>query len=141
MRARTEAVALKFAAPVVAGDSLRAWRVRRDTGRSQGRHRRQPRCLTYEGGRVFLCGREETSADGKKHKRPNAEAPETIRRLKEGAVSAYDEFLVLRIEATDEKPYPLSWVDENETRFYYQAPLVRIAHACQERGWDGCANR
>ena len=84
-------------------------------------------CTTYEGERTF-------STDGKRHKHPSAEAPEAVRRLKEGAAPAYDEFLVLRFEATNEKPFSFSWVDESEAYLDYSAVLARIAQAYQERG-------
>ena len=84
-------------------------------------------CTTYEGERAF-------PTDGKRHKPPIAEAPEAIRRLKEGAASAFDEFLVLRFEATNDKPFSFSWLDESETQLDYNAVLARIAQAYQERG-------
>ena len=84
-------------------------------------------CTTCEGERAF-------STDGRRHKHPSTEAPEAIRRLKEGAASAYDEFLVLRFETTNEEPFSFSRVDENEAQLDYNAVLVRIAQACRERG-------
>ena len=54
-------------------------------------------CTTYEGERSF-------TTNGKKHKHPIDEAVDAMERLRSGAATAFDEFLILRFEATNEPP-------------------------------------
>lgn len=62
---------------------------------------------------------------------PVHEAREAERRLQELASPAFDEFLVLRFKATNEKPFPFAWVDFVETMRDYAAALTRISSRYQ----------
>jgi hypothetical protein len=42
-------------------------------------------------------------------------------------------FLLLRFKATNAPPYPFEWVNYNETRLDYAAPLSRISARYQQR--------
>jgi hypothetical protein len=64
---------------------------------------------------------------------PIQEAAEAERRLLEHAAPAYDEFLMLRYEATNEEPYPYEWVDFKGTSLDYAALLTRISRTLQQR--------
>ena len=87
---------------------------------------RAPYCTTYEGGRSYRT-------DGKDYKHPASEADEAERQLLEFANSTFNEFLVLRFEATNEPPYRFDWSDENATAMDYGAALVRISQEYQSR--------
>ena len=45
----------------------------------------------------------------------------------------FDEFLILRFEATNEAPYRFSWANKNDTHLDYGAALVRISQRYQDR--------
>jgi hypothetical protein len=77
-------------------------------------------------------GRRRFRTDGIKHKHPFQEAPEALRRLATMEES-YDEFLVLRYRAPNEKPFVFEWVNEEETRLLYGAALLRISNEYQKR--------
>ena len=79
-----------------------------------------PYCTTYEGSRSFRT-------DGKKYKNPIDEAGDAAERLQRLAAPSFDEFLVLRFEATNESPYAFSWFNEEETKLDYGAALARIS--------------
>jgi len=64
--------------------------------------------------------------DGKKYKHPIQEAPDALGRLKQAAPH-FDEFQILRFIATNEEPFPFSWVDEGTTVMEYSAMLTRIS--------------
>jgi hypothetical protein len=64
---------------------------------------------------------------------PVQEAAEAERRLLEHVKPLYNEFLMLRYEATNEEPYPYEWVDFEETRLDYAALLTRISSTFQQR--------
>jgi hypothetical protein len=64
---------------------------------------------------------------------PNQEAAEAERRLHEHAAPAYNELLVLRFKATNEKPYPFEWVEFEELQRNYAAALTRVSSAFQQR--------
>jgi hypothetical protein len=83
--------------------------------------------VSFEGDRPWPT----TGKGGYLH--PIQEAAEAERRLLEHAAPSYNEFLVLRYKATNEKPYPFEWVDFNETRLNYAAVLTRISSAFQQR--------
>ena len=83
-------------------------------------------CTTYEGERSF-------TTDGRKHKHPIDEAADAMERLRNGAAAAFDEFLILRFEATNEPPYRFSWIDERATELDYGAALARIAQSYEAR--------
>jgi hypothetical protein len=75
---------------------------------------------------VSFEGRRKFPTDGKKHKHPVQEAAEATSRLLEKASPAFSEFLVLKYRATNAKPFPFEWVDEQATRVEYAAMLARI---------------
>jgi hypothetical protein len=81
----------------------------------------------YEGDRPFPT----TGKAGFLH--PCQEAPEAERRLRAEAAREFDEFLVLRFEATNAPPFPFEWVDLNGTRLDYAAALARIGATYQQR--------
>ena len=70
-------------------------------------------CTTYEGERSF-------TTDGRSHRHPIDEAADAMERLRNGAAAAFDEFLILRFEATNEPPYRFSWIDERATELDLQ---------------------
>jgi hypothetical protein len=80
---------------------------------------------SWEGDRSY-------TTDGLKYKHPIQEAEQARLRLKDVSPN-YDEFLVLRYKASNEPPYPFSWVDENDTRQAYVAALQRISNEYQKR--------
>ena len=81
---------------------------------------RAPYCTTYEGERSFRT-------DGKKHKHPIAEADGAEERLRRLAAPAFDEFLTLRFEGTNEPPYRFVWSHKKAIALDYGAALVRIS--------------
>ena len=83
-------------------------------------------CTTYEGERSFTI-------DGRSHRHPIDEAADAMGRLRNGAAAAFDEFLILRFEATNEPPYRFSWVNEDAARLDYGAALARIAQSYEAR--------
>lgn len=83
-------------------------------------------CTSYEGDRAFRT-------DGKKYKFPIAEADEAEKRLLQLAASAFDEFLILRFEATNEAPFDFKWTDSQATNREYGAILARISQAYESR--------
>ena len=85
-----------------------------------------PHCTTYEGERSF-------TTDGGKYKHPIDEAAAAMERLRNGAASAFDEFLILCFEATNEPPYRFSWIDRSATELDYGAVLARIAQSYEAR--------
>lgn len=80
----------------------------------------------YEGDRAY-------KTDGTKHKHPAQEAAEAERRLLELAAPHFDQFMLLRYSATNEEPYPFSWVDGKDTQQGYGAALVRICREYDSR--------
>ena len=84
------------------------------------------RYTSYEGRRTF-------TTDGKKYKHPIQEAAEAERRLKSEAKSAFDEFLVLRFNATNKKPYPFSWENLDTLQLEYSALLTRVSREYDQR--------
>ena len=83
-------------------------------------------CTTYEGERSF-------TTDGRNHRHPIDEAADTMERLRNGAAAAFDEFLILRFEATNEPPYRFSWIDEKAAELDYGAALARISQSYETR--------
>jgi hypothetical protein len=74
--------------------------------------------VSFEGDRPWPT----TGKGGYLH--PIQEAEEAERRLLEHAAPSYNEFLVLRYRATNEKPYPFEWVNSEETTLNYAAVLT-----------------
>lgn len=87
---------------------------------------RAPHCTTYERARPFRT-------DGKEYTHPIAEADKAERRLLGEAAPAFDEFVVLRFEATNEPPFRYSWADRARTQLDYGASLVRVSQKYQSR--------
>jgi len=83
--------------------------------------------IGYEGDRPFPT----TGRGGFLH--PIQEAAEAERRLREQALPAFDEFLILRYRATNAAPFPFEWVDYSSTRLDYAAVLSRISSRYQQR--------
>jgi hypothetical protein len=71
--------------------------------------------------------------DGRKHKHPIQEAAEAEARLQLRAAAAFDEFLVLRFRAANEKPYQFAWLDEHQTELDYGAILTRVLRKYEAR--------
>jgi hypothetical protein len=82
---------------------------------------------TYEGSRTF-----KTDGSGA-YKHPIDEADEAERRLVQLAAPTFDEFIVLRFEATNEAPYPFRWSNERATLLDYGAALARISQQYEAR--------
>jgi hypothetical protein len=80
----------------------------------------------YEGERAFRT-------DGKSNRHPYQEAPETERRLLADAAPHFDEFITLHYSATNEPPYPFSWVNLTLTSQNYGSSLVRISREYDRR--------
>ena len=83
-------------------------------------------CVSYEGTRVF-------ATDGKKNKHPIQEAADAEARLLAVTANAFDELLILRFRATNESPYPFSWVNYRRTFMDYGAILTRISRTYDAR--------
>lgn len=81
---------------------------------------------SYEGDRAF-------PTDGKKYKHPVQEAAQAERRLIADASPAFDEFLILRFQATNEEPYPFQWHNLNALHLEYNALLTRVSREYDQR--------
>ena len=81
---------------------------------------------SYEGDRSF-------KTEGKKYKHPFQEAAEAERRLLAEAAPYFDEFILLRYNATNEDPYPFSWVDQKQTEQDYGSSILRISREYDRR--------
>jgi hypothetical protein len=80
----------------------------------------------YEGERAF-------KTDGKRYKHPYKEAPEAERRLVTDAAPHFDEFIILHYSATNDPPFPFSWVNFTLTSQNYGSSLVRISREYDRR--------
>ncbi len=78
-----------------------------------------------EGSRTFPVTR--------KPQRALQESEETSRRLIEIARPAFNEFLLLRFKATNQDPYPFSWLHDRGTEADYGAALIRISNLYEQR--------
>lgn len=78
-------------------------------------------------------GRKRWPTDGKKHKHPVQEAAEAENRLISRVQGNFDEFLILRFEASNSRPYGFSWVDQAKTESEYASALVRISREYEAR--------
>ena len=78
--------------------------------------------VSFEADRVY-----PTTGFGR-HKHPYQEADETEVRLNALARPSFDEFLILRFDATNQAPYPFSWVDPKQTNLSYGAVLARVSN-------------
>ncbi len=84
-------------------------------------------CTSYEGDRAFPT----TGRGGYPH--PSQEAPAAEKRLLAEAKPSYDEFLILRFNATNEPPFPFAWLDLQNTTLDYAAILTRISSKYHQR--------
>ncbi len=84
------------------------------------------RYTSFERDRLF-------PTDGKEYKHPIQEAADALSRLQQQAASHFDEFQILRFIATNEEPFPFSWVDESATVMEYSAMLTRISREYDRR--------
>jgi hypothetical protein len=80
----------------------------------------------YEGERSFRT-------DGKANRHPFQEAAEAERRLLADAALHYDEFIVLHYAATNEPPFPFSWVNFTLTSQNYGSSLLRVSRKYDQR--------
>lgn len=71
--------------------------------------------------------------DGKTNKHPIQEAAEAIRRLNELARPDFDEFLILRYRATNDRPFKFEWVAAIATEREYGALLTRVSIEYERR--------
>lgn len=71
--------------------------------------------------------------DGTKYAHPVQESAAAEQRLMRDAAPDFDEFLILRFRATNNKPYPFEWVDRRGAEHDYAATLVRISRAYDQR--------
>ena len=85
-----------------------------------------PQYTSYEGDRVY---RTDGSAA---YRHPYQEAPEAERRLLQVA-SYYNEFIILRFSASNEPPFPFSWVNLSNTNLDYGSALVRVSREYDKR--------
>lgn len=81
---------------------------------------------SYEGNREF-------PTDGRKYKHPIQEAEDAISRLQQRAQAHFDEFLILKFLVSNVAPYPVSWVNENQTQLEYSALLTRVSRDYDRR--------
>ncbi|MBI5527704.1 MAG: hypothetical protein HY897_15345 [Deltaproteobacteria bacterium] len=73
----------------------------------------------YEGKRAFPVDRTPDRA--------RAEADEVSRRIEREVKPRFDEFLLLKFNATNRRPFPFAWLDAKSVNTGYGAALVRIA--------------
>jgi hypothetical protein len=85
------------------------------------------RYVSFEGDRIWPT----TGRSG--HLHPSQEAEEAEARLTAHVAASFTEFLLLRYKATNEDPFPFSWVDWEQTRLDYAAALTRISRLFQQR--------
>lgn len=81
---------------------------------------------SYEGERTF-------PTDGRKYKHPIQEAAEAISRLRQRVAPSFDEFLILRFNASNTPPHSFSWVHESDTLLEYSALLTRLSREYDRR--------
>ncbi len=63
-----------------------------------------------------------------------AEEPKIVaRRVQEELIAQYDELLILPFSASNQPPYPFTWMSENRTNLDYGAALTRIGVLYQRR--------
>jgi len=84
------------------------------------------RTTSYEGDRAY-------PTDGKRYVHPIQEAADAESRLNADARPSFDEFLVCRYRALNEKPFPFEWVNERDAVLDYGAALTRICREYERR--------
>jgi hypothetical protein len=85
-----------------------------------------PYAVGYEGDRAYRT-------DGKANRHPIQEATDASQRLLRDVATLYDEFILLHYSATNESPFPFSWVNVDQTSADYGAALVRISREYDRR--------
>jgi hypothetical protein len=85
-----------------------------------------PYAVGYEGDRAYRT-------DGKANRHPIQEAADAAQRLQRDVAPLYDEFIVLHYSATNDEPFPFSWVNFDQTSADYGAALVRISREYDRR--------
>jgi hypothetical protein len=85
-----------------------------------------PYAVGYEGDRAYRT-------DGKANRHPIQEAADASHRLLRDVAPLYDEFILLHYSATNDEPFPFSWVNFNQTSADYGAALVRISREYDRR--------
>jgi hypothetical protein len=78
--------------------------------------------VSYEGDKAW-----PTTGVGR-HKHPYQEAAAAEARLLALAAPHFDELLVLKFAATNDPPYPFTWVSQHKTNMDYGAVLVRVSN-------------
>ena len=82
------------------------------------------RYTSYEGDRAYIAeGREA----------PTREAPRIAERLRNEAAPEFDEFLILRFQASSEAPYPFAWSNLTSTEQEVNAALLRTLRLYEAR--------
>jgi hypothetical protein len=95
--------------------------------------------IGYEGRRAYRTGWSEEldPATGNvvrvHNDHPADEAAEAIKRLNEEVRPHYDEMIVLRYKATNDKPFPFEWVNLAATQRDYAAALTKISREYEQR--------
>lgn len=82
---------------------------------------------------VSFEGRKKWPTDGKRYKHPIQEGAQAEQRLNDKALSAFDEFQILRFRATNSKPFPFSWVELERTEMEYSSLLTRVSRTYDNR--------
>lgn len=85
-----------------------------------------PYAVGYEGDRAYRT-------DGKANRHPVQEAADASQRLLRDVAPLYDEFILLHYSATNDEPFPFSWVNFDQTSADYGAALVRISREYDRR--------
>jgi len=67
---------------------------------------------------------------------PSQEAAKTIKTLRDRIFDAFDEFLILEFEASNQPPFEFAWTRPDVTRGDYAAALTRIARNYASRFGD-----
>jgi hypothetical protein len=81
---------------------------------------------SYEGERAF-------PTDAGRYKHPIREAANAIERLEQRARPSFDEFIILKLTASNVAPFPFAWVEEHSTVMEYAASLTRISREYDRR--------
>ncbi len=89
--------------------------------------------INYADRYVSFEGQRKFATDGKKYKHPIQEANDAESRLVQLAKPAFDEFILLRFQATNSPPYPFAWLAVLETQVEYAAALVRVSREYESR--------
>lgn len=75
----------------------------------------------HEGERVF------------RHRLRDEEPSVVVAKLREHLLARYDELLIFRFKATNQPPYPFTWVDVRQAELDYGAAMTRVGDLYQRR--------